>query len=77
MDSSECFKYGRDYLSRTRETTSNPFWLDFIDSLYLLQKSDCYKGRDVVLYTPFWFSIISQMQLDRKWHDKGIMTVSD
>ena len=77
MDLLECFKYGPDYISRTRETISNPFWLDVIDSLHMLQTSDCYKGRDVVLNTPLWHSNIFQKQLNRKWHDKGIMTVSD
>ena len=77
MDLLECFKYGPDYLNRTVDTTSNPFWLDVIDSLHMLQTSDCYKGRDVVLNTPLGHSNIFQMQLNRKWHGKGIITVSD
>ena len=43
----------------------------------MLQTSDCYKGKDVMLNTPLWHSNIFQMQLNRKWHDKGLMTVSD
>ena len=38
----------------------------------MLKTSDCYKGKDVVLNTPLFL-----MQLNRKWHGKGIMNVSD
>ena len=75
MDLGDAFKYGPDYLTRTRETTNNQFWLNVVDRMYLLQTSNCYRSREVILTTPLWYSNIFNMQINRQWHDKGIMVV--
>ena len=75
MDLGDAFKYGPDYLTRTRETTNNQCWLNVVDRMYLLQTSNCYRSREVILTTPLWYSNIFNMQINRQWHDKGIMAV--
>ena len=66
MDLSEVLLYGPDYLARTRETTSNLFLLNVIDSIYMLQTSDFCKDIDVILTTLIWYSNTIQLHLNTK-----------
>ena len=75
MDFYNVFKYSPEYIERTRETTTDCVGLDVMNSLQLLQSSSCFKVWEVILTAPLWFNIIFQLQLNRQWHDKGIVVI--
>ena len=51
--------------------------LDVMNSLQQLQSSSCFKVWEVILTAPLWFNSIFQLQLNRQWHDEGIMVIGD
>ena len=56
MDFSDMFKYGPDYLGRTKETTCNPFWLGVVNGIQILQNKHCFKDKEVIQTTLLWYN---------------------
>ena len=77
MDFSDIFKYGPDYLERTKETTCNPFWLGVVNGVQLLQNSYCFKDKEVIQTTLLWYNNMFQLQINRQWHDEGLLVIGD
>ena len=60
-----------------KEMTSDPFRLDVIQSLALLQHSNCFKEKELLLSTPLWYNSHFKLQINPQWHEKGIMVLGD
>ena len=73
----EVFIYGPDILNKLREITSNKFWLDIIESLALLWKSEAMKEKSVIKNTPIWLNPTFSFPIKKQWFKKGITMVSD
>ena len=73
----EVFIYGPDILNKLREITSNKFWLDIIESLALLWKSEAMKEKSFIKNTPIWLNPTFSFPIKKQWFKKGITMVSD
>ena len=52
----EVFTYGPDILDRIKETTSNKFWLDVMDSLTIMWQTDVVLSKSFIKDTPIWIN---------------------
>ena len=71
------FIYGPDILNKLREITSNKFWLDIIESLALLWKSEAMEEKSFIKNTPIWLNPTFSFPIKKQWFKKGIKMVSD
>ena len=69
---SEVFKFSPDYLTHISEMTSNLFWKDFINSLFVFWQSDAPFHKEFIKYTPIWLNPVFSIQIKRDWLSKGI-----
>ena len=74
---SEVFKFGPDYLTRISEMTSNPFWKDVINTLFVFWQSDVPFHKEFIKYTPIWLNPVFSIHIKRDWLSKGILTIAD
>ena len=74
---SEVFKFGPDYLTRISEMTSNPFWKDVINCLFVFWQSDVPFHKEFIKYTPTWLNPVFSIHIKRDWLSKGILTIAD
>ena len=73
----DIFKFGRDYLDRIIELTSNRFWIDVIKSLKIFWQSDAPYHKNSIRFTPIWLNSTFAIQIKREWISKGISTIAD
>ena len=73
----EVFTYGPDILDRIKETTSNKFWLDVIDSLSLMWQTDVTASKLFIKDTPIWLNPLFSVPINKQWFRKGISTIAD
>ena len=71
------FQFGPDYLERTIEMTSNPFWKDVIQSLQIFWNSEAPLHKNFIKFTPIWFNPVFSIPIKKEWLKKGISTVAD
>ena len=73
----EVFTYGPDILNKLKEITSNKFWLDVIESLSILWKSEAMNEKLFIKNTPIWLNPTFSFPINKQWFKKGITMVSD
>ena len=73
----DCFEYGPDRLDRTTEVIYNPFWLDFINSVKSINKTEIILHRDIIHESPLWFNPNLKINFKKPWYDKGIRKIND
>ena len=77
MEFTDTFKYDPAYLERTRETTTNPFWLDVMNGLQMLQSSNYFKRQGSCNNTPLWYNNNSQLKINFQRHDRSNLIIGD
>ena len=73
----DVFTYGPDILDKIKETTSNKFWLDVMDSLTFMWQTDAVLKKQFIKNTPIWLNPVFSLPINRHWFKKGINTISD
>ena len=73
----EVFTYGPDIFDKLKETTSNKFWLDVMESLSVLWQTDALMGFFFIKNTPLWLNPVFSIPIHRQWFKKGVTTVAD
>ena len=71
------FTYGPDILDRIKETSSNKFWLDVIDSLTIMWQTDAVLKKSFIKDTPIWLNPTFSIPINKHWFRKGISTIAD
>ena len=64
-------------MNKLREITSNKFWLDVIESLSILWKSEAMNEKLFIKNTPIWLNPTFSFPINKQWSKKGITMVSD
>ena len=64
-------------MNNINDITTNTFWRDFIQSLLLLQQSNCFKDKELPLSTPLWYKNQVKLQIKPQWQKKGIMVLGN
>ena len=64
-------------MNKLKEITSNKFWLDVIESLSILWKSEAMNGKLSIKNTPIWLNPTFSFPINKQWFENGITMVSD
>ena len=64
-------------MDKLKETTSNKFWLDVIESLSTFWQTEAIMGKNFIKNTPIWLNPTFSIPINKQWFKKGVLTVAD
>ena len=74
----EAFINGSELPEKIIKTTSNKFWLDVIERLLLLWKTEAVSRQDVIKnMLPIWLKPTFSIPINIDWFNKGISTIAN